>query len=173
MTNINQFKGVFMNIFEMQEHCDNAFNDMMSLNESHFGEQLSKEEIQAHKAIYQGMDPQEKLIALCYLTGISPVASPETAVEMYRGVIFQDPSDTDLWHLKNMGEADVPEGATYEFLKHVHDYGNPEKFFGHAILVADHFLFHSPFGILIFEDAPEQKSNDGNASNSSSEGGAA
>ena len=162
-----------MNIFEMKEHCDSTFNEMMSLIAHLCGEQLSNDEIEAHKDVFQRMDPKGKLIAICYLTGINPVASPATALEMYRGVIYQNQSDTDFWHMKNMGEVEVPVDTVVKFMKHVHEYGNPKNLFGRAIPVADHSLFHSPFGILIFEDAPDQKSNDGNASNSSSEGGAA
>lgn len=162
-----------MSINQLPKMWRLTFKEVMTNAKKRHGARLTKSDIQNRRTTYQSLDPWAKSVALCYLIGIDDMATPETAVNMFRGIFHQDPISENLWRLQTWGEMDMAAKDVVEFLKHITDYGNPEDFFGRAVRIAGHGLFHSPAGILVFELPLELKSNSDNASGSSCGGGSA
>lgn len=162
-----------MSINQLPQMWRLTFKEVMTNAKKRHGTRLTKSDIQNRRTVYQSLDPWAKSVALCYLIGIDDMATPETAVNMFRGIFHQDPISENLWRLHTWGDEDMAAKDVVEFLKHITDYGNPEDFFGRAVRIAGHGLFHSPAGILVFALPSELKSSSVNASSSSIEGDAA
>jgi hypothetical protein len=145
-----------------------TFKEVMAHAQKRHGKRLSKNEVKAYRTTYQSMEPWKKSVALCYLTGIDVLASPETAIGMFRGIFHQNPTNNKVWYWRSSGKVNIATHDIVQFLEHVSCHGFSDENYGRAVRIAGHGLFHSPAGILVFELPDALKSS---SSTSSSQGG--